>query len=101
LIKRLGIVKNQLLVFSFLGSLLIFFFSKDLVASSTPEIAQQGVRMHYLAISLIFAAGAFYCYAYFRLPSSEQEAAFEREGKETVRRHRRKLKAQEAKGNAG
>ena len=101
LVKRLGIIRNQLLVFAIVGSLLIFLFSRELVASGDPTLKVQGVCMHYLAIFLIFAAAIFYAYAYLKLPSSEQELAFEREGKETVRRHRRKVRAQEARANAG
>lgn len=95
-VKRLGIIKHQLLVFAIVGAVIIFFFGKDLAADAHPETRAAGLNMYYSAIALLFFGAIFYAYAYLKLPSSEQEGVFEREGKEAVKRHRRKVRAKSA-----
>ena len=93
LVKHLGIIKHQLLAFAITGAIIIFFFAKDLAAATDKDVVREGIHMYYSAIALLFLGGAFYVFAYLRLPSSEQEGVFEREGVETVRRHQRKSRA--------
>lgn len=88
IVKRLGIIKNQMLIFAIMGSIVIFFFAKDLAASEIPDVASEGRKMFWAAIVLLFGAAGFYIFAWIRLPSSEQEVVFEREGKRMIRRHR-------------
>ena len=91
-VKRLGIIKHQLLVFAIVGAIIIFFFGKDLAADDDPVAQAAGLNMYYCAIALLFFGAIFYAYAYLKLLSSEQEGVFEREGKEAVKRHRRKVR---------
>lgn len=99
-VKRLGIIKHQLLVFAIIGSIIIFFFAKDLAADDDPATKAAGFHMYYSAVGLLFFGAIFYAYAYLKLPSSEQEGVFEREGKEAVKRHRRKVRAKSAPAQA-
>lgn len=85
---RLGIIKNQLLVFSVVASFLIFVFAKDLAVNDNDSIRQAGVTMFGSAIALLFLAFFFYVYAWLKLPASDQEIVFEQEGRETVTQHR-------------
>lgn len=99
IVGRLGIIKNQLLVFSIVGSIIMFYFASDLVASDFEDVRTHGFRLYYSATSLIFFGAGFYTYAFFRLPSSMQEIVFEEQGRYAINHHReRKAAAKSQKG---
>jgi len=93
IVGRLGVIKNQLLAFVIAGALIIFFFAKDLAASPLVDVREEGLRMFWVAIGLLIFGACFYVYAWFRLPSSVQEIAFEEEGQAVVRLHRERQRA--------
>jgi TRAP-type C4-dicarboxylate transport system permease small subunit len=86
--SKLGVIRNQLLVFTLLGAFLIFFYARDLIAAESPEVQAHGVRMFWIAVALIVFGALFYVLAYFKLPSSTQEVIFERDGRDLIREHR-------------
>lgn len=93
ILGKLGTLKNQLLIFAIITSLIITAFAMPLTWAVTPAWKPIcGVIMHFITILLLIGAGAFYVYAFFNLPSSAQELEFSNVARKQLKEH--KIRAQ-------
>jgi hypothetical protein len=91
-LKRVGIVKNELLAFAVIVALIlnVFGVSLDVHDDHAQKIA--GLIMHLSTIPILLLFGFVYVYALLKLPSSQQELIFTEEAKKMVAQHRRARK---------
>jgi len=90
-LKRVGIIKNELLGFAIIVCLMLNVFAIPLDKwGSTPAQIAAGMVMHLSTIPILLAFGFLYWYAYLRLPSSEQELLFTEEAKKMLSQHSRR-----------
>jgi hypothetical protein len=81
-------VKNELLAFCVIGCLILNVFAIPLDAFASDRQKIGGLVMHLSTIPILLLFGAFYCYATFFLPSSQQELTFTEEATRMVRQHK-------------
>jgi hypothetical protein len=101
ILNRLGIIKNELLIFVVLVCLILNGSAYGL-DRSTDKIQQSGgLIMHFSSILIIIVAVGFYIYAYLLLPSSSQELVFVTDAKKMTTEHqnRRRKTAESATRN--
>jgi hypothetical protein len=91
-LKRVGIVKNELLAFCVISCLILNVFAIPLDALHSDRQNFAGLMMHLSTIPILLIFGAVYSYALFFLPSSQQELIFTEEAKRMVTQHKRKTK---------
>jgi hypothetical protein len=91
-LKRVGIVKNELLAFCVISCLILNVFAIPLDALHSDRQNFAGLMMHLSTIPILLIFGAVYSYALFFLPSSQQELIFTEEAKRMVAQHKRKSK---------
>jgi hypothetical protein len=89
-LKHLGIVKNELLIFVLIGVLLLNASAYPLDMMQDPWQKHGGLAMHLCSALMLMLFGAFYCFAIFRLPSSPQELQFEEDAKPIIKEHQRR-----------
>ena len=98
ILRKLGPLKNQLLIFTIIASLVTTAFAIPLSAATTPPWKPVcGVAMHFMTILMFTAAGVFYAYAFFRLPSSAQELEFSEVVQKQLREHQDRIRAPRGK----
>ena len=73
---RLGVLRNQVLIFGILGPIVLFTFAK-VFSGPSGQIENIGVVLVSFGVAIMSASLVFYFYAYFKLPGSAQERAFE------------------------
>lgn len=76
ILKKLGPIKNELLIFTILIGIIITLFAHPLSQSDIQWKSICGIIMHFLTIIIFATFGLFYIYALLRLPSSTQELYF-------------------------
>lgn len=86
-LKHLGIIKNELLIFTVMAVIITNSFGRSLVGSADRFSTYCGYAMHLSTIPMIFGFGMFYAYALWRLPSSTQELQFEISTKKALESH--------------
>jgi hypothetical protein len=86
-VKRLGTLKNQLLVFVMLSSISMHAAAVPLSQDDLQWKAICGVIIHFTAVLYLLAFLAFYCFALLHLPSTEQELQFSRTAKKDLDAH--------------
>src|SRR6266496_3702283 len=91
ILKHLGIIKNELLIFTILVCLITNGFGFSLTRSQNQLVQYSGLFMHFSTLPMIFVFGWFYIYALLRLPSSTQEAKFALEASKSIEEHRNAL----------
>ena len=91
IVGRLGQLRNQLLIFAILASLLMCFFGNALLSGNGGPETVVGVILFLAAVVLIFSAFGFYVFAYLRLPTTAQEAAFLEGARKTLTNHQEEL----------
>jgi len=92
-LKRVGIIKNELLGFTVIVCLILNVFAVPLDKwGSTQMQIVGGLIMHLATIPILLAFGFLYWYAYLRLPSSHQELLFAEEAKKMLSQHARQMK---------
>jgi len=89
-VDRVGVVTDQLLAGSIVGGVVIAGMGAAI--SSNDELAHHGVIFFYIAVLLILIGFSFYTYARLFSVSSEQELAFQEQGKDVLKDHRSKSK---------
>ena len=87
-LDRVGVVTDQLLAGSIVGS--IGIAGMGVALSSSEEFEHHGVIFFYIAVLLILIGFCFYTYARLFSVSSEQELAFQEQGRNVVEDHRSK-----------
>lgn len=87
ILKHLGVVKNELLIFTVIAALITNGFARSLVGSTDHFTSLCGICMHLSTIPMFVGFGAFYAYALARLPSSTQERMFEESAKKALEAH--------------
>ena len=92
-LKRLGIVKNELLAFSIIACLILNVFAIPLDAFSSERQKFGGLVMHLSTIPILLFFGSIYCYAALFQPSSQQELTFAEEAKRMMSQHKRRSRA--------
>lgn len=92
IINKLGILKNQLLIFAVLICVVLNGSAYGLDKSTVRIQQSGGLVMHFASILIAFAAFAFYIYAYLKLPSSTQEMVFVKEAETITKEHERNRK---------
>ncbi len=88
ILDRVGVVTDQLLAGSIVGSFVIAGMGTAL--ASNERLEDHGVVFYYIAAGLILIGFSFYTFARFFSVSSEQELAFREQGKSVVEDHRKK-----------
>jgi hypothetical protein len=93
ILNRLGIIRNELLVFAVIVCLILnaSAYTLDKPANQKIQI-YGGLAMHLASILVLLLFGGFYCYAFLRLPSSAQELMFVANAEKELHRCKRKLK---------
>ena len=76
ILNKLGVIKNQLLIFIILAAIIISIISMPLAYSGIlwKEIA--GVCLDILTAFMLLGFGVFYAYALISLPANEQQLVF-------------------------
>ncbi len=87
-VDRIGVVTDQLLAGSIVGGIVIGGMGGAL--SSDDDLEHHGVIFFYIAVALILIGFSFYTYARLFSISSEQELAFQEQGKDVLEDHRTK-----------
>lgn len=87
ILNHLGIIKNELLIFTILVIIVTNSFGRSLIGSEDQIIRLLGGCMHLSTIPMVFGFGFFYVYAVVRLPGSTQELKFQESAKEAVQTH--------------
>jgi len=89
IISRLGIIKNELLIFIVLICLILNASAAyGLDNSADPTQKHGGLLMHYASVVIVLFGIGFYIYAYLNLPSSTQELAFVNEARKISKEHK-------------
>jgi hypothetical protein len=88
MLKHLGVIRSQLLIFGTLGQL-VTHGSGWLLDRQTAQLQQVGgIGLHVLGVVIIMAFGGFYLFAMVKgLPSNPQELKFEESTVESVKDH--------------
>lgn len=89
-LDRVGVVSDQLLAGSIVGSLIIAGMGTAVAGDG--DSADHRIVLYYIATALIILGFALYTYARLFSVSSEQELAFREEGKDVVNDHRSKAR---------
>jgi len=89
-LDRIGVVSDQLLAGSIVGSLIIA--GMGTAVAGNDDTATHGIVLYYIATGLIFLGFSLYTYARLFSVSSEQELAFREEGQNVVEDHRTKAR---------
>ena len=85
IVNRLGTLRNELLVFAVMVTIILNGSAMALDRGGTEGYQKVGgLVMHFSTIPILLFFGAFYCYAYVRLPSSAQELTFTTHAKELI-----------------
>lgn len=92
-LKKIGTIKNELLGFAIIVCLILNVFALPLDAMQNSPQKVGGLVMHLSSIPILLVFGGIYCFAFLRLPSSEQEILFTEEAQRMVRQHRRQQRA--------
>jgi hypothetical protein len=93
ILKHLGTIKNELLIFTVLAALMTNGFARSLVGSTDRFTSLCGVCMHLSTIPMLIGFGMFYAYASLKLPSSTQELMFENSARKALEAHTEALEA--------
>lgn len=91
ILKHLGIIKNELLIFTILVCLITNGFALTLTRSQVQLVQYSGLFMHFSTLPMIFGFGWFYVYALLKLPSSAQEAVFAVDARKSIKDHKNAL----------
>jgi len=89
-LKRVGIVKNELLAFTIIICLILNVFG--IILGQHEDHGQKivGEIMHIASILIVLGFGYVYVYALLKLPGSQQELIFTEEAKKMVAEHKRR-----------
>jgi hypothetical protein len=90
IVKRLGTVKNEILVFAILTAIIIHVVGATLSHTGVLWKDVAGVAMHFIGVIWLVGVGVFYVYAALNLPSSDQELIFADAAERTLRQHARR-----------
>ena len=92
ILKHLGMIRNQLLIFGTLGQL-VTHGSGWLLDKQAAQLQQiGGIGLHVLGVVIILAFGGFYLFAVIKgLPSNPQELKFEESTEEAIEDHKKAL----------
>ena len=90
ILKKLGTLKNELLVFVILGCIIINAAAFPLSNSDLQFKYIGGFIMHLLSIFIFIGFGIFYSYAIWKLPGSDQESDFQKSAEKFLTDHKRK-----------
>ena len=91
ILNKLGTIRNQLLIFVVIASLIITGFSFPLTLREEAWMRICGVVMHFVTILMLLGAATFYIYAYLCLAPSEQALEFANVVAAQVTEHRERL----------
>ena len=86
-IKKLGPIKNELLIFAILCDVIVHSVAASICHSSDSWMRVCGVGMHIIGVIWILSFASFYTYAVLFLPSSEQELLFSENARKTLAKH--------------
>jgi len=90
-LKHVGTLKNELLVFGVIGCVLLNG-SAFLLDTKTDQAQKWGgLAMHLSTIPLLFLLAGAYLFALFYLPSSRQELMFSEEASRMIEQHQTKM----------
>jgi len=87
ILKHLGIIKNELLIFATLGQVMTHGSGAFLDNSTVGFQIFAGVVLHLCGAGILVLFGGFYFFALMRLPSSVQELKFEKSLEEAIEDH--------------
>lgn len=92
ILKHLGVIRNQLLIFGTLGQL-VTHGSGWILDKQVGSMQQAGgIGLHVLGVVIILTFGGFYFYATLKgLPSNPQEFKFEESTEEALENHTQAL----------
>lgn len=91
ILKHLGIIRNELLIFATLSQFMTHGSGAYLDHSSSPFQNYAGVGLHLCGIGIVLIFGVFYVFAILNLPSSAQELKFEESTEEALKDHKKAL----------
>lgn len=102
ILNRLGIIKNECLVFVVIVCLILNGSAYGLDRSAERVQQSGGLIMHLSSVAIVLFGLAFYIYAYLHLPSSTQELVFVKEAQTIGKEHetRRRKNAKPVKNDA-
>jgi hypothetical protein len=93
ILNRLGIIRNELLVFAVIVCLILNASAYTLDKPVNQKIQiYGGLAMHLASVMVLLFFGGFYCYAFLKLPGSAQELMFVSNAEKELRRYKRKPK---------
>lgn len=90
-LKHLGIIKNELLIFGTLGQFMTHGSGVYLGQQVEPFQKMAGAGLHVCGVLLLIVFGGFYLFALMKLPGSVQELKFEESTKEALKDHQKAL----------
>jgi hypothetical protein len=91
ILKHVGIIKNELLVFGVLGQVVTHGFAAFLDKSAIQFQQYAGAGLHLCGAGMFVLIGGFYFFALLKLPGSAQELKFEKSAQEALKVHSRAL----------
>lgn len=92
-LKHLGTIKNELLIFVILVIIISDAFGFALLQTSTDWPARLcGVFLVGSTVPMVFLFGTFYVYAVLRLPGTQQELVFAEGAQRAIKEHSRAQK---------
>jgi hypothetical protein len=91
ILKHLGTIKNELLIFVVLVIIITNSFAYALVKTQDMVPKLCGVGMSASTVLMIFLFGMFYAYAMVRLPGTKQELMFLQGAEKSITAHAKAL----------
>jgi len=86
-LKRIGVIKNELLAFGVVVCLILNVFAIPLDAKNNSSQNLGGLIMHLSTIPILLLFTFIYWFAYLKLPSSQQELRFTEEAHKMLLEH--------------
>lgn len=96
-LERVGVLRNQLLIFVILGVIVLNWFAGDLSKDSERWVKKCGVIMHFLTVPIFVGSLVFYCWLLVRMPGTALEKEFSNDAEAALKKHKQKKERQSDK----
>jgi len=87
-LKHVGIVKHQLLVFAILGTVTMNYIAHPMWQEKDQTVRLAGVFLSLASVPLILGSALGYFYLLIRFPGSVQEMEFSKTAEKQIKDHR-------------
>lgn len=84
ILKKLGPIRNELMVFAVIGAIILLTAAFSTIYSQVPWRSVCGAILLFIGVFWLVGFAVFYMYAILRLPSSTQELVFANAAQRTL-----------------